>query len=129
MPFYDPSSSVIHDIDNIYHIIYINLTGDCELQSDNISTNNCEETNSYSNGDSSSGKDNPSKSTKLKISNGYENYNNVNHNIVSSNSNSQFSNNGNNKNVRYWKLIHAEGHVLFPGSDHIETFAVFDRIL
>jgi tRNA/tmRNA/rRNA uracil-C5-methylase (TrmA/RlmC/RlmD family) len=29
---------------------------------------------------------------------------------------------------RYWKLIHAEGHVLFPGSDHIETFAVFDRV-
>lgn len=26
-----------------------------------------------------------------------------------------------------WKLVHAEGHVLFPGSDHVETFAVFDR--
>jgi hypothetical protein len=26
-------------------------------------------------------------------------------------------------------LVHAEGHVLFPGSDHIETFAVFDRVL
>lgn len=28
----------------------------------------------------------------------------------------------------YWKLVHVEGHVLFPGSDHIETLAVFDRI-
>ena len=28
-----------------------------------------------------------------------------------------------------WDLVHAEGHVLFPGSDHIETFAVFDRVL
>lgn len=27
-----------------------------------------------------------------------------------------------------WRLKHAEGHVLFPGADHIETFAVFDRI-
>jgi hypothetical protein len=27
-----------------------------------------------------------------------------------------------------WKLVHAEGHVLFPGSDHIETLAIFDRI-
>lgn len=27
-----------------------------------------------------------------------------------------------------WKLVHAEGHVLFPGSDHIETLAVFDRV-
>ena len=26
-----------------------------------------------------------------------------------------------------WKLLHAEGHVFFPGSDHIETLAVFDR--
>lgn len=26
-----------------------------------------------------------------------------------------------------WSLIHAEGHVLFPGSDHIETLAIFDR--
>lgn len=26
-----------------------------------------------------------------------------------------------------WKLSHAEVHVLFPGSDHIETMAVFDR--
>jgi hypothetical protein len=26
-----------------------------------------------------------------------------------------------------WKLQHAEGHVFFPGSDHIETLAVFDR--
>jgi tRNA/tmRNA/rRNA uracil-C5-methylase (TrmA/RlmC/RlmD family) len=27
-----------------------------------------------------------------------------------------------------WRIIHAEGHVLFPGSDHIETVAIFDRI-
>ena len=33
------------------------------------------------------------------------------------------------KEIRYWKIIHAEGHVLFPGSDHIETFAVLDRVL
>lgn len=26
-----------------------------------------------------------------------------------------------------WTLVHAEGHVLFPGSDHVETLAVFDR--
>mmetsp|Transcript_53694 Transcript_53694/g.123014 ORF Transcript_53694/g.123014 Transcript_53694/m.123014 type:complete len:982 (+) Transcript_53694:43-2988(+) len=26
-----------------------------------------------------------------------------------------------------WKVVHAEGHLLFPGSDHIETFAVLDR--
>lgn len=26
-----------------------------------------------------------------------------------------------------WRLVHAEGHVLFPGSDHIETLAIFDR--
>ena len=28
---------------------------------------------------------------------------------------------------RAWRLVHAEGHVLFPGSDHIETLAIFDR--
>ncbi len=27
-----------------------------------------------------------------------------------------------------WKLTRAEGFVLFPGADHIETFAVFDRV-
>lgn len=27
-----------------------------------------------------------------------------------------------------WQLVHAEGHVLFPGSDHLETLAIFDRI-
>ena len=32
------------------------------------------------------------------------------------------------KRIKHWKLVHAEGHVLFPGSDHIETFAVFDRL-
>lgn len=26
-----------------------------------------------------------------------------------------------------WKLVHAEGFVLFPGSDHLETLAIFDR--
>mmetsp|Transcript_32138 Transcript_32138/g.55468 ORF Transcript_32138/g.55468 Transcript_32138/m.55468 type:complete len:562 (-) Transcript_32138:298-1983(-) len=26
-----------------------------------------------------------------------------------------------------WELVHAEGHILFPGSDHIETLAIFDR--
>jgi 23S rRNA (uracil1939-C5)-methyltransferase len=31
--------------------------------------------------------------------------------------------NGKNK----FNLIHAEGHMLFPGSDHLETFAVFER--
>ena len=32
------------------------------------------------------------------------------------------------RNIRYWKIVHAEGHVLFPGSDHLETFAVLDRV-
>jgi tRNA/tmRNA/rRNA uracil-C5-methylase (TrmA/RlmC/RlmD family) len=27
----------------------------------------------------------------------------------------------------YWKLIYSKGFVLFPGSNHIETLAVFDR--
>lgn len=31
------------------------------------------------------------------------------------------------ESTRRWNLIHAEGHVLFPGADHIETLAVFDR--
>jgi len=26
-----------------------------------------------------------------------------------------------------WRLIHVEGHVLFPGSDHVETLAIFER--
>ena len=26
-----------------------------------------------------------------------------------------------------WTLLHAEGYVLFPGADHVETLAVFDR--
>lgn len=26
-----------------------------------------------------------------------------------------------------WVLRHSEGFVLFPGSDHIETLAIFDR--
>ena len=28
----------------------------------------------------------------------------------------------------HWALVHMEGHVLFPGSDHIETLAIFDRV-
>jgi tRNA/tmRNA/rRNA uracil-C5-methylase (TrmA/RlmC/RlmD family) len=28
-----------------------------------------------------------------------------------------------------WRLVHAEGHVMFPGSDHIEILAIFDRIV
>jgi tRNA/tmRNA/rRNA uracil-C5-methylase (TrmA/RlmC/RlmD family) len=27
-----------------------------------------------------------------------------------------------------WKLVSAEGFLFFPGADHIETLAVFDRI-
>mmetsp|Transcript_1431 Transcript_1431/g.2912 ORF Transcript_1431/g.2912 Transcript_1431/m.2912 type:complete len:89 (-) Transcript_1431:1409-1675(-) len=30
---------------------------------------------------------------------------------------------------RLWRLVHTEGHVLFPGSDHVETLAIFDRVL
>ena len=30
--------------------------------------------------------------------------------------------------VRHWRLVHTEGHVLFPGSDHVETLAIFDRL-
>jgi tRNA/tmRNA/rRNA uracil-C5-methylase (TrmA/RlmC/RlmD family) len=26
-----------------------------------------------------------------------------------------------------WKILHAEGFVLFPGSNHIETLVVMDR--
>ena len=26
-----------------------------------------------------------------------------------------------------WRVVHAEGFVLFPGSDHLETLCVFDR--
>lgn len=33
--------------------------------------------------------------------------------------------NGNQSNC--WNLVHVEGHVLFPGSDHIETLAIFER--
>ena len=33
-----------------------------------------------------------------------------------------------NRSIKHWRLVHAEGHVLFPGSDHIETLAVFDRL-
>ena len=27
-----------------------------------------------------------------------------------------------------WNLIHAEGHVLFPGANHLETLAIFDSV-
>ena len=27
-----------------------------------------------------------------------------------------------------WALVDAEAHVLFPGSDHVETLAVFDAV-
>ena len=27
-----------------------------------------------------------------------------------------------------WRLVSAEGFVMFPGSDHIETVAVLDRV-
>ena len=33
----------------------------------------------------------------------------------------------NNSNYSY-DLIHAEGHILFPGSDHLETVAIFDKV-
>lgn len=29
----------------------------------------------------------------------------------------------------HWRLRHAEGHLFFPGSDHVETLAVFDHVL
>ena len=32
------------------------------------------------------------------------------------------------KNAIQWECVHAEGHLLFPGSNHIETLAIFDRI-
>lgn len=28
--------------------------------------------------------------------------------------------------LHHWTLLHAEGHVLFPGADHIETLSVFE---
>jgi hypothetical protein len=31
----------------------------------------------------------------------------------------------NNKTI--WKISYAEGHILFPGSDHIENLVVLDR--
>ena len=31
-------------------------------------------------------------------------------------------------NSRRWKLTHAEAHVFFPGSDHVETLAVYDAV-
>ncbi len=27
-----------------------------------------------------------------------------------------------------WRVVHAEGFVLFPGSDHAETLCIFDRV-
>ena len=32
-----------------------------------------------------------------------------------------------NINRDRFQLIHAEGHVLFPGADHLETVAIFDK--
>lgn len=29
----------------------------------------------------------------------------------------------------YWKLVYSKGYLLFPGSNHIETLAIFDRIM
>lgn len=52
---------------------------------------------------------------KLRMSSGYDQ--SVDHNS-----------NKSARNIRYWKIVHAEGHVLFPGSDHLETFAVLDRV-
>jgi 23S rRNA (uracil1939-C5)-methyltransferase len=34
----------------------------------------------------------------------------------------------NTTSINPFQLIHAEGHVLFPGADHLETVAIFDRI-
>ena len=31
-------------------------------------------------------------------------------------------------NSRRWKLRHAEAHGFFPGSDHVETLAVYDAV-
>jgi len=28
-----------------------------------------------------------------------------------------------------WKLVHCHGYVLFPGSNHVETLAIFDRVI
>jgi len=30
--------------------------------------------------------------------------------------------------VSKWRIVHAEGHVLFPGADHVETVAIFERV-
>ena len=68
----------------------------------------------YSNsGGSSAGHSTGNVGYKLKMSSGHEN---------------DHTRDLKNTNIRHWRLIYAEGHVLFPGSDHIETFAVFDRV-
>jgi 23S rRNA (uracil1939-C5)-methyltransferase len=35
---------------------------------------------------------------------------------------------GNHNKHCHYTLVHAEGHILFPGADHIETVAIFDRV-
>eukprot|EP01041_Mallomonas_annulata_P003639 gene3639-7255_t len=46
---------------------------------------------------------------------------------IVSNNNNHNNNNSSNSRLLCWKLLHAEGHVLFPGADHIETLAVFEQ--
>lgn len=29
--------------------------------------------------------------------------------------------------TKKWRLKRAEGHILFPGADHVETLAIFER--
>ena len=36
---------------------------------------------------------------------------------------------GHQREIRHWQLVHAEGHILFPGADHIEILAIFDRVI
>jgi hypothetical protein len=116
--------TILHVIFGSYYImviqhgmisLHIFLIGESEINY--VNNYNNDGTSLFSNDDTYSYRNDTSNSTKLKISNGYEN---------NFNGDSQFSS---GKRICYWKLIHAEGHVLFPGSDHIETFAVFDRIL
>lgn len=43
----------------------------------------------------------------------------------------QYNNSDSNwedKDRVYWKLVYVKGFILFPGSNHIETLAVFDRV-
>lgn len=36
---------------------------------------------------------------------------------------------GSERRLCRWKLIHCHGYVLFPGSNHVETLAIFDRVM